>query len=66
MGGATDLSPEEQEAAMAERTNAFAGTAMTGMVVSLLEARAEGEGWEMEQPLQFGGGAVSDSATDQP
>jgi len=66
MGGATDLSPEEQEAATAERTNAFAGTAMTGMVVSLLEARAEGESWEMEQPLQFGGGAVPDNGLDQP
>jgi hypothetical protein len=52
MGGATDLNPEEQEAAMAERMNASAGTAMTDMVVSLLEARAAGESWEMASPNQ--------------
>lgn len=43
---------EEQEAATAERTGQFAGTAMTGMLVSLLEARAEGETWEIAAPNQ--------------
>jgi hypothetical protein len=47
LGGGEDLSPEEQETAMAERMNALAGTAMTGMLVSLLEARAEGETWSI-------------------
>jgi hypothetical protein len=47
LGAGENLSPEEQEAAAAERMNAFAGTAMTGMVVSMLEARAEGETWEV-------------------
>jgi hypothetical protein len=51
-GGGNNLSPEEQEAAMAERMNAFAGTAMTGMLVSLLEARAAGETWEVAAPNQ--------------
>jgi hypothetical protein len=43
---------QPQEAAVEERTNALAGTAMTGMVVSLLEARAEGEDWQVAQPNQ--------------
>jgi hypothetical protein len=47
LGAGENLSPEEQEAAAAERMNAFAGTAMTGMVVLMLEARAEGETWEV-------------------
>jgi hypothetical protein len=51
-GGGQDLSPEEQEAAMAERMNSLAGTAMTGMVISLLEARTEGETWEIAAPNQ--------------
>jgi hypothetical protein len=51
-GGGTDLTPKEQEAAMAERMNSLAGTAMTGMVVPLLEARTEGETWEIAAPNQ--------------
>jgi hypothetical protein len=51
-GGGENLSPEEQEAALAERMNRFAGTAMTGILVSLLEARAEGEAWEIAAPNQ--------------
>jgi hypothetical protein len=51
-GGGANLSPEEQEAALGERMNRFAGTAMTGMLVSLLEARAEGETWEIAAPNQ--------------
>jgi hypothetical protein len=51
-GGNQDLSPEEQEAAMAERIGRFAGTAMTGMLVSLLEARAEGQEWQVAAPNQ--------------
>jgi hypothetical protein len=38
-----DLSAEEKEAALAERMS----TMMTGIVVSMLEARAEGESWEI-------------------
>lgn len=52
LGGREDLSPEEQEAATAERMNTLAGTAMTGMVVSLLEARSDGETWEIAAPNQ--------------
>ena len=51
-GGGGNLSPEEQQAALAERMNQFAGTAMTGILVSLLEARAEGEAWEVAAPNQ--------------
>ena len=51
-GGGGNLSPEEQQAAMAERMNQFAGTAMTSMLISLLEARAEGEAWEVAAPNQ--------------
>jgi hypothetical protein len=42
----------EQEGATTEGTGQFAGTAMTGMLVSLLEARAEGETWEIAAPNQ--------------
>jgi hypothetical protein len=49
-GGGNNLSPEEQEAAIAERLSSFAGTAITGVLVSLLEARAEGEAWEVAVP----------------
>jgi hypothetical protein len=52
LAGGENLGPEEQEAALAERMNRFAGTAMTGMLVSLLEARAEGEVWEVAAPNQ--------------
>jgi hypothetical protein len=52
MGMGQNLSPEEQEAAIAERMGQFAGTAMTGMLVSMLEARAEGEAWEIAAPNQ--------------
>jgi hypothetical protein len=51
-GGGGNLSPEAQQAALAERMNQFAGTAMTGMLISLLEARAEGETWEAAAPNQ--------------
>jgi hypothetical protein len=50
MGAGENLSPEEQQAAMAERLNQFAGSAMARMLVSLLEARAEGETWEVATP----------------
>jgi hypothetical protein len=49
-GGGENLSPEEQQAAISERMNQFAGTAMTGMLVSMLEARAAGESWEVAAP----------------
>jgi hypothetical protein len=42
-GDRTDLSPEEQEAALAERMNTQMGAVLSDMLVSLLEARAEGE-----------------------
>jgi hypothetical protein len=42
-GDGTDLSPEEQEAALAERMNTQMGAVLSDMLVSLLEARAEGE-----------------------
>jgi hypothetical protein len=48
LAGGEDLSPEEQQTAIAERMNAF----MTGMVVSMLEARAAGESWEIAAPNQ--------------
>jgi hypothetical protein len=51
-GAGGNLSPEEQEAAIAERMNAQMGAAMSGMLVSLLEARAEGETWEIAAPNQ--------------
>ncbi len=49
-GGGENLSPEEQQAALAERMNTFFGSAMSTMVISLLEARAEGETWEIAAP----------------
>jgi len=55
MGQGNDLSPEEQQALLAERMNDAAGTAMTGMLISLLEARAEGETWEVASPNQASG-----------
>jgi hypothetical protein len=51
-GQGSDLSPEEQQALLAERMNDVAGAAMTGMLISLLEARAEGEIWEVASPNQ--------------
>ncbi len=51
-GGLGNFSPEEMEAAMAERMGSFMETAMTRMLVSLLEARAEGETWEAAAPNQ--------------
>jgi hypothetical protein len=55
-GGGFGMGPgtgsEEQEGATAEGTGQFAGMAMTGMLVSLLEARAEGETWEIAAPNQ--------------
>ena len=51
-GGNQNLSPEEQEAAFAERMNTVMGSAMTGILISLLEARAEGETWEVAAPDQ--------------
>lgn len=51
-GGGTNTNPEEQAATLQERMNRLAGTAMTGMLVSLLEARAKGESWEIAAPNQ--------------
>ena len=51
-GGGQNLSPEEQETAMAERMNTFLGGAMSNMVISMLEARAEGETWQVAAPNQ--------------
>jgi hypothetical protein len=51
-GGNQNLSPEEQEAALAERMNSVMGAAMTRMLISMLEARAEGEKWEVAAPDQ--------------
>jgi hypothetical protein len=50
--GNQNLSPEEQEAALAERMNSVMGAAMTRMLISMLEARAEGERWEVAAPDQ--------------
>ena len=52
LGADDSPSPDEKEAAVAERMNALAGTAMTGTLVSLLEARTEGESWEIAAPNQ--------------
>ena len=51
-GQGSDLSPEEQQALLAERMNDVAGAATTAMLISLLEARAEGETWEVASPNQ--------------
>lgn len=51
-GGGANLDSEQQQAALAERTDRLAGSAMTGMLVSMLEARAEGETWEITAPNQ--------------
>lgn len=66
-GGGENLSPEEQQAALAERTNTFLGSAMSNMVIALLEARAQGETWEVAAPNQDFGlqrtllGAIADA-----
>jgi hypothetical protein len=52
LGAGGTPSSEEQAVAAAERMNAQAGTAVTGMLVSMLEARAEGETWQVAQPNQ--------------
>ena len=52
LGQSENLSAEQQEAAMAERMKSLAGSAMSGMLVSLLEARVEGEVWEIAAPKQ--------------
>ena len=49
-GGGGNLSPEEQEAAIAERMSTLAGSFATNFVVTLLEARAEGEALEAAAP----------------
>ncbi len=46
-GAGGNLHSKDGEDATAERVNTLAGTAMTGMVVSMLEARAEGETWDV-------------------
>ena len=51
-GGGENLSSEEQQAALAERMNTFLGSAMSNTVISLLEARAKGETWEVAAPNQ--------------
>jgi hypothetical protein len=50
--GGENLSEEERQAALSERMNTMAGTAMAGMLVSMLEARAGGETWEIAAPNQ--------------
>jgi hypothetical protein len=50
LSGGDSQDTEEQAAALADRTNTLAGTMMTRMVVSLLEARAKGESWEVAAP----------------
>jgi len=51
-GAGGNLNPGEQEAALAERMKGSAGMVMTRMFISLLEARAEGETWEVAAPNQ--------------
>jgi hypothetical protein len=51
-GGGENLSSEEQQAALAERMNTFLGSAVSNMVISLLDARAQGETWEIAAPNQ--------------
>jgi len=50
--GGQNLNPDEQEAALAERANTFLGAAMSNTVISMLEARAEGQTWEVAAPNQ--------------
>jgi len=52
MGGFENLSTEERETAVARRAGSFTGTAMTGMLISLLEARAAGQEWQVARPNQ--------------
>ncbi len=54
--GGGNLNAEEREAALAERISSMAGTAMTGMLVRMLEARAEGLSLEQALPPQGAGG----------
>jgi hypothetical protein len=51
-GGGENLSTEEQQAALAERMNTFLGSSVSNMVISMLEARAQGETWEVAAPNQ--------------
>ena len=44
------MNPEEMQADAAERMNTFLGSAMSNMVISMLEARAEGKAWEAAAP----------------
>ncbi len=52
LGGGENLSSEERQAALAERMNTFLGSTMSNMVISLLQARAKGETWEVAAPNQ--------------
>jgi hypothetical protein len=73
MGLGDNLSPEEREAALAERMNSLIGTAMMDMLISLLEARAEGEtfepvaspNWEMGSSRAIIGAVVEATGMDQ-
>jgi hypothetical protein len=49
-GSGGDISPEDVEAAMAERIRTQAGTMMTRNLISMLEARAAGEEWQRAEP----------------
>jgi hypothetical protein len=50
--GGQNLDPEEMQAEMAERLNTVLGAATSNLVISMLEARAEGETWEVATPNQ--------------
>jgi len=73
MGMGDNLSPEEREAALAERMNSFIGTVMTDMLIGLLEARAEGEtlepvaspNWEMGSSRAIIGAVAEATGMDQ-
>jgi hypothetical protein len=48
--GGQNVNPDEMQADVADRMNRFLGAAVGNMVVSMLEARAEGKTWEVAAP----------------
>jgi hypothetical protein len=48
--GGGNVNPDEMQADVADRMNRFLGAAVSNMVVSMLEARAEGKTWEVAAP----------------